>query len=1058
MTKSLLRSLLFIVTCTLTLLANRLHGQDLVRTSGGINYDTTQVIQGCEGVAIQFSIDGPDTYSNFNWSTDYNGNTYTIAEPFEQFNAFGNYSISVTFDDSGGTSYTRTVTNKIVVYDQPEGSFYASATNACIGDTITLVQTTPGTFSTLEFLVDNKLYTVTNDSAKIVLDNYGDFDVVLSGVTSDGCSFIRRENNYIHIETPFTTDLTINQTISCATTQSVIFTATSTDSDGNSVSPTYYWNFGDGNFDTTSANTSMHTYNIADGTNFTATVSTISNNCAGTTNNSINFYFKDISTLYTTSIVSTCNTYEVTYTPTTIDPLLASTTLTWDFDDGSSSESHSISDTVTHSFSNNNPTSFNANISATINEINGNSCTYNDTQLIPVLPQAGINVVTNNTRYCSENFDVETQAINLQNVTNFYWVVDGGTPEGNNKTTDTLSINGYGSHTIELFFDAQTGDLSDNCALNSIVVYSAPLDITLTGPQYDCAPSNETFTASETWEDESGNIINNPFTVQAESWSIVNTATNTIVTENGNPMTLSNLTHGTYQITRNIDLTPIGNNSSCSFSSIPYDYVVGERLDSPTIQHAPSVICIGTTVNFNTTTAADTAGLGLSGDYPIVYQYRYASNLDWVTVGTSGIGSYYYGDIVDDNRTSLPGTFTVELRAIINGCGGMPSSQTIRIEASEAEHELTVDECNPTILGFTNNSLGTSDTDYQWTLTIDPPGPSNTVNYTSPITKDENYNFLADTNFPTFTGYTQGEIPESSSVYAVITATEPSVGCSDTEDTTIVMPNALPILNPTPQTSVGTCVNNTISFDAGDGNIGSSYNWVFTLDTDPSITFSFGSNTSLVNANFPIPGNYNGTVTVATNAGCLQTASVGPIQITGGSVQVTGNTTACVGDPQTFQGTNLMYSPLQPNYEWLVDGVSQSSGTTVLVGGNYIVPDLTNIIFSTPNSPQNLAHTVTLNLEVNGCTASYTHDITVTKPIVSFVNPISDYITFDYVCDEIITQIDLDLDTDDIYNLSTATINYFMGGIGGLLLFQTLKLMIKQHFLYLQEHIHLQFK
>ncbi|AZQ62018.1 T9SS type B sorting domain-containing protein [Flammeovirga pectinis] len=1031
MTKSLLRSLLFIVTCTLTLLANRLHGQDLVRTSSGINYDTTQVIQGCEGVAIQFSIDGPDTYSNFNWSTDYNGNTYTIAEPFEQFNAFGNYSITVTFDDSGGTSYTRTVTNKIVVYDQPEGSFYASSTNACIGDTITLIQTTPGTFSALDFLVDNKLYTVTNDSAKIVLNNYGDFDVVLSGITSDGCSFIKRENNYIHIETPFTTSLSIDQAISCATSQAVLFTATSTDSDGNNVSPTYYWNFGDSNYDTTLTNTSSHTYNISDGTDFTATVSTISNNCAGTTSNTVDFFFKDISTLYTTSIVSTCNTYEVTYTPNTIDPLLTSTTLTWDFDDGSPTASHPISDVIVHSFANTNPTPFTANVSATINEINGNSCMYSDAQLIPVLPQAGINVVTNNTRYCSANFDVETQAINLQNVTNFYWVVDGGTPEGNNKTTDTLSISGYGTHTIELFFDAQTGDLSDNCALNSIVVYSAPLDITLTGPQFDCDPSNETFTASETWEDESGNIINNPFTVQTESWSILNTVTSTIVTENGNPMTLSNLPHGTYQITRNIDLTPIGNNSSCSFSSIAYDYVVGERLDNPTIQYAPSVICIGTTVNFNTTTAADTAGLGLSGDYPIIYQYRYASNLDWVTVGTSGIGAYYYGDIVDDNRTSLPGTFTVELRAIINGCGGMPSSQTIRIEPSEAEHELTVDECNPTILGFTNNSLGTTDTDYQWTLTIDPPGPSNTVNYTSPITKDENYNFLADTNFPTFTGYTQGEIPEASSIYAVITATEPSVGCSDTEDTTIVMPNALPILNPTPQTSVGTCVNNTLAFDAGDGNIGSSYNWVFTLDTDPSITFSFGSNTSLVNTNFPIPGNYNGTVTVATNAGCLQTASVGPIQITGGSVQISGNATACVGDPQTFQGTNLMYSPLQPNYEWFVDGVSQSSGTTQLVGGNYLVPDLTNIIFNAPNSPQNLAHTITLSLEVNGCTASYTHDITVTKPIVSFANPITDYITFDYVCDEIITQIDLDLDTDDIYNLTTSTVNYFMGGVGG---------------------------
>ncbi|ANQ48564.2 PKD domain-containing protein [Flammeovirga sp. MY04] len=1036
MNKSLLRSLLFIITCTLLLLSNCLLGQTIVREYNGTVYsDPNQIINGCGGLAVEFSVSpqAGHTYSNFSWSI-VSGGTSTpfssLANPFEQFNTPGLYSVEVTYtDDVDGVVTLNTAANSIVVFTQPSGSFYANRTNVCVGDNITLYNTTPGTFNSLEFLVDNQLYTVTGDSAVITLNNPGQFEVALSGSSSDGCSFIYRETDYITVQAPFTTTFTASQTLSCAASQLVTFTATSTDVDGNTVNPTYYWDFDDGTLDTTSTATTSHTFNSGGGSDFTVTLASSLNNCDGTSTDTEVISFRDVSNLYQNAVISgTCNTYVVTYNPNLVDPLFSGGQLTWDWGDGTI-ETINIGDVATHTYSNPTPTPVVVNISANVQGVVDNSCTFTDTQTIPILPQAGISIAANDVDYCSNNFSVIVNAVNLQNVTNFYWVVDGGVAQGANEMTDTLNVVGFGTHNIELWFDAQTGDPNDNCALNTIEVYSAPIDIAIAGPIIACEPSSDTFTPSVTWTDRNGATVVNPFTVNSESWDVLNTNTGVTTNYTSNPLTFTNLPHGLYEIEYTVNTDPIGDNAGCSYTSAPYTYQVGEVFDFPTLNASPTTICIGTTVAFSTTTNADTAGLGLSGDYPIIYEYQYANNLPWVTVGPGGNGAYYYGDIVDDNRVPLPATFQVSIRAVINGCTGQPTTRTITINPSEAEHEITTDDCNPTSLTIVNNSLGTTDTDYQWTVTIDPPGngAADQVTWTSQVTKDENYIFTADGTFPTFTGYSAGEIPESSTVDVRITATEPGNGCSDVEDTTIVMPGPLPILAPTPSISTGTCINQNLVFDAGDGNLGALYSWTFTQIADPTIQFTFASNNSIVNTSFPIPGEYNGQVTVTTTGGCTFSENLGPIQITGGSVTVTGAATACVNQSLTFQGTNLMFSPTSPTYEWFVDGASVATGT---VPGTGLVPDLTGVVFSTPNSPQSLAHTITLELTVNGCSASYSHDITVTKPEFSFPLPHSNFVSFDYICDEVVTVLDLDLDVNEVYNLNTATINFFTGGVG----------------------------
>ncbi|NME67107.1 PKD domain-containing protein [Flammeovirga aprica] len=1039
MNKSVLRTLLFLIICTLSLLVNRLHAQTIIREYNGTTYsDPNVVISGCGGVAIEFSISpqANHSYSNYQWSRIENSVTQppfsNLPTPFEQFNTTGVYGMTVTFDEYDSiltTTTTRTITtglNIIEVFDQPEGSFFADHQSICIGETITLTQTTPGTFTSLSFLVDNQLYPLTGNSTTVTLNNPGDYDVVLSGTTTDGCQFIYRQNDYIHVEKPYSTSFTASQTLSCNTTQNVTFTATSTDIDGGNVSPTYFWDFGDGSLDTTSINTVTHTFDSSLGSDFNVTVGTESNNCSGTVNNSIDIYFRSISTLYGTPTVSgDCDEHILTYTPSAIDPQLVGMNVTWDFGDGSSPTVHSIGDVVSHSFSNATPNPLNVTVTATLNGVADNSCSYTDPQVIPILPQGGISISSNELEYCNENFNVIVQANNLQNVSAFYWVLDGdtGNPIGNNAMIDTIAVSGTGSHTIELYFDAQTGDTNDNCALNSIDVYSAPLTLTAAGQTQACEPANDTFFGSSTWIDQTGTTVTNPFAVDSEEWMVINTVNDDTTYYSTNPLNFSNLGHGSYRITYSMTLDSIGANPQCQYSSIDYLYEVGEVFDYPTLNVDTNPICIRSVVNFSTTTTADTAGLGLSGEYPIIYEYRYGSNLDWVDVGTDGLGTYFYGDIVDDNRTALPGVFQVQLRALVNGCPGEPTTVFITIEPSEAEHEMTTDDCNPTTLSFVNNSLGTADTDYRWTLTITPPSQP-AVTWTSPITKDENFNFLAEPDFPTFAGYTQGEIPESSQVFVRIEAMEPGNGCSDTEDTTFFMPGPLPQLAPTPQTSTGTCVNDNLSFDAGDGNLGDTYVWTFTHIADPTIQYTFSSNTSTVNTTFPIPGDYNGTVDVTTTGGCSFNDTVGPIQITGGSVTINGPNNGCVGDNFTFEGVNLMYSPTSPNYTWKVDGVDQASGTAT--GGN--IPDLTGVTFASANSPQSTPHTITLELEVNGCTADYTHSIIVTRPDFSFPAPHSDFISFDYLCDEIVTVVDLDLDDNEVYNLNTSTITYSIGG------------------------------
>lgn len=256
------------VTCTLLLLSNHLLGQTIVREYNSTTYsDPNQIINGCGGLAIQFSVSPQSghNYSNYSWSI-ISGGTPTpfssLANPFEQFNTPGLYSVSVTYDDDvDGTVTLSTAVNSIVVYNQPSGSFYADRTNVCVDDNVTLYNTTPGTFSSMEFLVDNQLYTVNGDSAVITVNNPGQFEVALSGTSSDGCSFIYRETNFLTVQAPFTSTFTASQTISCAASQLVTFTASSIDVNSSSVSPTYYWDFGDGTLDTTNTATISHTFN-----------------------------------------------------------------------------------------------------------------------------------------------------------------------------------------------------------------------------------------------------------------------------------------------------------------------------------------------------------------------------------------------------------------------------------------------------------------------------------------------------------------------------------------------------------------------------------------------------------------------------------------------------------------------------------------------------------------------------------------------------------------------------------------------------------------------------
>lgn len=194
----------------------------------------------CEGESAVLTATGAQTYQ---WN---NGVLNGV-----NFFPTSTSTYTVTGTDANGCEDTDMVT--ITVGAIPNPVFVADLTSGCAPLTVTLTNTTPGSFSNCVWTINNGTTVTGCGSVNVTFPSEGLFDVTLTLTTSNGCVGSTTYNDYIYVEaepfadfTPSTFETTISNT-------NVQFT-------NNSLGATSYsWNFGDSSPNSTSVNP-MHTY------------------------------------------------------------------------------------------------------------------------------------------------------------------------------------------------------------------------------------------------------------------------------------------------------------------------------------------------------------------------------------------------------------------------------------------------------------------------------------------------------------------------------------------------------------------------------------------------------------------------------------------------------------------------------------------------------------------------------------------------------------------------------------------------------------------------------
>ncbi len=175
-----------------------------------------------------------------------NGNTSAQQSPSQVYSS-GIYTPRLTVTDSWGCTDTASA---LVEITKVKAGFTASSINGCAGIPLQFTDTSNFASSWSWNFGDGTISSLQHPAHTYAAN--GTYNVTLT-VTYGSCSDTKTQNAYINISSPVNFTLNADDTSQCTAPFTVNFTS-------NAPGATYYyWNFGDGSFDSTSAAPS-HTY------------------------------------------------------------------------------------------------------------------------------------------------------------------------------------------------------------------------------------------------------------------------------------------------------------------------------------------------------------------------------------------------------------------------------------------------------------------------------------------------------------------------------------------------------------------------------------------------------------------------------------------------------------------------------------------------------------------------------------------------------------------------------------------------------------------------------
>ncbi len=298
---------------------------------GQVNADfSSDSTSGCAPVTINFEDNSSGSNLRYLWSFG-NGNISTKQNPSAIYYLPGKYTVSLTVTDQTGTKSTKTATQYITVFKNPEALFSGSPLKGCNPLPVSFdPNVNLGDTAIREFFWDfGDGKTLKQDSPNHSFNNIGKYNVSLLITDYNGCQSKLIKRNYIEVIRTPEVDFEVDKNFSCDAPFTVQFTDKSKKTLNTDI---YEWDFGDGN--KSSARNPSHTYTAKGRYTVTLTIKA-GNGCAPAKIKTNLIKIGAIVPDFVVDKTKICNPDEVNFTTTTSPPGLKTS---WDFGDGSTGE------------------------------------------------------------------------------------------------------------------------------------------------------------------------------------------------------------------------------------------------------------------------------------------------------------------------------------------------------------------------------------------------------------------------------------------------------------------------------------------------------------------------------------------------------------------------------------------------------------------------------------------------------------------------------------------------------------------------------------------------
>lgn len=869
----------------------------------------------------------------------------------------------------------------------PTANFTASPLSVCLGSPINFTSTSTANGSPIVSYAwdfgDGNSATTANTSH--IYSTPGTYTVILTVTAQNGMADPEVKVNYVTVN-PLPNASFTTSGVGCTVPFNVTFTNTS--SSGSNF--TYNWNFGNGQT-STQQNPAAVTYSTA-GT-FPVSL-TVTNTTTGCTNNfTQNVVISDYAANMNAPI-SACVGATVSFTDAST---VGANSWNWNFGDGQTSTAQN----PTHTYA----TAGNYTVSLTSqNTISG--CSDNVTQNITINPLPTPTFTATNTIGCAP---LQVSFTNTSGPgTTFQWDFGNGTTfTGQNPPSQTYSADG--SYTVTLTMTNANG-CNNTITQTNLVNVSAPT-VQFSMDQYNgCAILPVTFTESSTSPNPSGDPI--------VTW-LWNFGDGSPIVSGQNPP-VHNYDVGVYDVT----LTVITQNGCQATLTLPDTIQVGS-VQNVDFSISPIIECAKTPIDFTDLTTYN----GNPDPNDITYEwdfgdggsstqqnpsYSYPSDTGFFDVSLivewrgcrdtlivtdavyikAPISLFTPDQTLFCNPASLPITLNVTDNSIIGqipddvemvwkwGDGTFTNFDDPDVDDADqgsTSHNYNAYGSYTIEQVIYNHTTGCSDSTTQtihvstttagFTLSNDSTCVGSPIVLTSTSTSSHPFGTFSYNmgNGNTVTGNPAIFTYNSFGSFDILQTATNVVGCANTSTFIGLDALALPSAGATPSATAG-CAPITVTYTntSNVNNNGvplSSFLWTFP-NSSTQTTNNVGTNTQFT---FTTEGNFNTTLVVTDEFGCVSAPATIPMSITKPTANFTLDSVVC--DLESFTAVNG--SSGATSYQWSVDGTNTSTNTDYTSSFDEV----------TSQGSNSVSHTVTLiATDANGCMDTISDVIIVSMP------------------------------------------------------------------------------